>query len=103
MKEKGEGSGMKSALEIAMERLEEKSGALRPLTAAQKSKLAEIDQELTAGIAELEILTQQRILEARAVGDVDRLAELEQGKSDETARLRRQAESRKEKIRSASA
>jgi len=98
MKEKDQG-GIKSALELAMEKMNREGGKKHPLTDAQKRGLQEIERELTAKIAEIDILARQGIEEARAVGDQERLQALEDQKTRETARLRREAERRKEKIR----
>ena len=99
MADEKKGGGMKSALELAMERLEKEGGAIRPLSDEQKARIAEVEKELKAKIAELDILTGQRLEEARAGADAERIAELEQGRQNEVARLQRQAEERKERIR----
>jgi hypothetical protein len=98
MQEKKEG-GMKSALELAMERLEKKGGKTVSLSAEQKQALQEIEKNLTAKIAEVEILAGQGIEKARADGDVERLQVLEEQRVRETGRLRRVAERKKEKVR----
>jgi hypothetical protein len=98
MKEKVEG-GIKSALELAMERLEKKGGKTVSLTAEQKLALQEIENDLTAKIAEVEILAQQGIEKARAFGDVEKAQVLEEQTARETGRLRRAAERKKEKVR----
>jgi hypothetical protein len=96
---KGKRGGMKSALELAMERLDEKGVSPSSLTGKQKEELAVVERELQARIAELEILSKQRLSEAHVRGDDEKVQLIEEGTVDEIARLRRQAESRKEKIR----
>jgi len=98
VKEKEEG-GMKSALELAMEKVDSRDGKRRTLTDDQKKRLQEIESTVAAGIAEVEIMAKQRMDDARAAGDGERLEELQEQTVRETARLRREAERKKEKIR----
>jgi hypothetical protein len=98
MKKKEEG-GMKSALELAMEKVDSRGGKRRNLTDDQKHRLQEIESGVAAGIAEVEIMAKQRVEEARAAGDMERLEELQEQTVRETARLRREAERKKDKIR----
>lgn len=98
MKEKEEG-GMKSALELAMEKIDRQGGESRVLTDDQKLRLQAVEKELTAGLAEVEIMARQRMEEAGAAGNVERLQELEEQRVRETARLRREGGRKKEKIR----
>jgi hypothetical protein len=98
MKEKEEG-GMKSALELAMEKVDRQGGKRRVLTDDQKQRLQEVGKELAAGVAEVEIMARQRMAEAGAAGNVERLQELEDQTARETARLRREAERKKRAIR----
>jgi len=98
MKEKEEG-GMKSALELAMEKVDRQGGKRRVLTDDQKQRLQEVGKELAAGVAEVEIMARQRMVEAGPAGNVERLQELEDQTARETARLRREAERKKRAIR----
>lgn len=98
MKEEEEG-GMKSALELAMEKVNRQGGKSRALTDDQKQQLQEVGKDLAARIAEVKIMSGQRMEEARAAGNVERLEELEDQAARETSRLRREAERKKEKIR----
>ncbi|NGO38467.1 hypothetical protein G4L39_03515 [Limisphaera ngatamarikiensis] len=91
---------MKTAYEIAMERLN-KSAPLKPLTEEQKRAIAELESRYKARIAEREITLQQRIAEARAGGDWARAAELEQELAAERRKLQEELEAQKEKIRQA--
>ena len=52
---------MKSAFELAMERLEKASGPARKLTDEQKARIAEIETKYEAKIAELRLAYDQRI------------------------------------------
>ena len=96
---KEKSGGMKSALELAMERLDEKGVSPASLTGEQKEELAVVERELQAKIAELEILSRQRLSDAHIRGDAEKVRLIEEGKVDEISRLRRQAETRKERIR----
>jgi hypothetical protein len=91
--------GLKSAYELAMERLEQKHGALGPLSDEQKKALAEIGSQTKAKIAEIEILMGQRLAEARAKGDAEEIQKIEEQKKTDLARIRGRAESDKERIR----
>ena len=96
---KEKSGGVKSALELAMERLDEKGVKPSSLTGEQKEGLAVVGRELQAKIAELEILSKQRLSDAHVRGDAEKVRQIEEGMVDEIARLRRQAETRKGKIR----
>jgi hypothetical protein len=62
MADKDKASGMKSAYELALERLE-KQGVERPqdLTSEVKEKVAELRRQAEAKLAELEILHKDRL------------------------------------------
>ena len=92
-------SGMKSALELAMERLEQKDGKIAPLSTAQKQALAEVDSRAKAKTAETEILMQQRLAAARASGAPAQIEEVEGQLRTDLNRIRRRAEDDKERIR----
>ncbi len=51
---------MKSAYELAMERLERESGPQRKLTEAQRAEIAEINKRFDARIAEVKMSMEQR-------------------------------------------
>ncbi len=92
---------MKSAYELAMERLRQRDGADRLLTAEQREALAEIDRQLAAKLAELDIMRGQEIAAARAAGEEEKARQLEQQKATEVARSRSRAEADKEDVRRA--
>jgi len=96
---KKEEKGIKSALELAMERMDKKGEEVPVLSVEQKEALSQVDRELQAKVAEEEILTGQQAAEARAQGDVDGAALLEERKAGEIGRLRRSAEKKKKEIR----
>lgn len=89
---------MKSAYELAMERLQKQSPS-NPLTEEQKVQLAEIDTLYRSKIAEKELLLKEQIRREEqkgATGEVDRL---KQQLSSELRRLQEESDQKKEKIR----
>lgn len=102
--EKGKtSSGLKSALDIALERLGAGGTFDRKLSEEQKKALAEVERQAQAKVAEVEILMAQRIGAARARGDEEEAMKLEEEKRREIARIRERAESDRERIRRGSA
>ena len=91
---------MKSAFELAMSRLEKESPT-RKLTDEQKSRLAEIDAEINAKIAERKLFLDEEI--RKATGDSLAESQLRKQLSTEIARLEEKRETEKEKIRAGSA
>ncbi|MGH7936339.1 MAG: hypothetical protein ACREF8_04950 [Chthoniobacterales bacterium] len=89
---------MKSAYELAMERLE-KSAPTINLTDEQKAQIAEIDSTFRARIAEKELFLQGKIREARQGGNVSEAEDLETQLTREVRRLREDCEEKKEKLR----
>lgn len=71
---------MKSAYEIAMERLERESGPSKKLTEEQKTAIAEIDKKYDAKIAEHRLAVQAKIKAAANSEEFQKLnAELADG------------------------
>jgi hypothetical protein len=91
--------GMKSALELAMERLQKKDGDLVPLSADQKAAIAEIEAETTAKVAEEEIMAAGRVRAAYAGGDAEAAKTLDEQIKAEIARIRERGERKKDKVR----
>lgn len=89
---------MKSAYELAMERLEKGAPSL-PLTDDQKKELAELDSAYKAKIAEKELLLRDEIRKAQTAGNFDEVEKLEKQLASEIARLREACEAKKEKLR----
>lgn len=86
---------MKSAYELAMARLE-KSAPTQKLNADQKARLAEVDSEFQAKIAERRLFLEGEIAKA---GDPDAREELRRQLALEIARLEERREEKKDKIR----
>ena len=89
---------MKSAYELAMERLNKNSPSVK-LTDAQKKQLAELDSKYTAKIAEREIALKDEIAKATAAGDAEKMEQLQQQLAQERKKIQSDLEDRKELVR----
>jgi len=89
---------MKSAYELAMERLQKTSPSLS-LTEDQKKELAEIDSKYRAKTAEKELFLNEQIRKAQAEGKVEEVESLEKQLTSEVRRLRDECEAKKGKLR----
>lgn len=90
---------MKSAYELAMERLARSEPAPTPLSEEQKAALAAIEERYRAKIAEREVFLADLIAKAAAQGNYGEVQELETQKTREIAGLREECEREKEKLR----
>jgi hypothetical protein len=95
-------AAMKSAYELAMERLEKQSPSVK-LTDSQRSQLAEIDSLYKSKIAEKELLLAEEIRRERAAGKFSEVEKLQQQLASELRRLSEECEAQKEKVRTLSA
>ena len=89
---------MKSAYELAMERLQKASPSLS-LTEEQKKELAELDSKYQAKIAEKELFLKDQIRKAQTEGKVDDVDSLQKQLASEVRRLQGECEAKKEKLR----
>ena len=89
---------MKSAYELAMERLQQSSPSLS-LTEEQKKELAEIDSKYRAKIAEKELFLRDQIRKAQTEGKADDIDSLEKQLASDVRRLQEECEASKEKMR----
>ena len=89
---------MKSAYELAMERLN-KSNPLPKLTPKQKQELADLDSQYAAKTAGLEIGLQDQMAKAAASGNYEEHARLEQQLAAERSALQSKLAAKKEQIR----
>jgi hypothetical protein len=89
---------MKSAYELAMERLQKTSPSFS-LTDEQKQQLAEIDSKYRAKIAEKELFLKEQIRKAQVEGKIEDVESLDKQLASEVGRLRDECETRKEKLR----
>jgi hypothetical protein len=93
---------MKSAYELAMERLQ-KGAPIVPLTDEQRADIAEIDSTYKAKIAERELLLKDQIKKEIQAGRLNEIEPLQQQLATELRRLQEECESRKDKIRNQNA
>lgn len=91
---------MKTAYELAMERLQ-KSAPTRRLNETQKKELAELDSKYAAKTAEREIALADEINRAHAAGDVENAGKLQDQLVVERRKLQSELEAKKEQIRRA--
>ena len=89
---------MKSAYELAMERLNKTAPAVK-LTNAQKKALAELDSKYAAKIAEREIFINGELAKASAKGDFEAYEQLEKQLVSDRKSLHAELEEKKEKVR----
>ncbi len=92
---------MKSAYELAMERLAKSEPAAAPLTAEQKGRLAEIDRVYQGKLAEREIFLKQQLESALAAQNLEEAGKIRQQIAGERARLEEEREDEKERVRRA--
>src|SRR5713101_7111415 len=91
-------SKMKSAYELAMERLEKASPSIS-LTEDQKKEIAEVDSTYRAKIAEKEVFLKDQISKAQSAGNFEETESLERQLASEIRRLQEDCETKKEKLR----
>jgi len=90
---------MKSAYELAMERLSKSDPAARPLTPAQRARLAEVDRLYQGKIAEREIFLRQALEKALADQQAEEVAKIRKQMGSEKARLEEEREAEKDRVR----
>ena len=89
---------MKSAYELAMERLQKGTPTIS-LTEDQKKQLADVDSTCKAKLAEKELLLRDEIQKAQAGGNFEEVEKLEKQLASEVRRLRGDCETKKERLR----
>ena len=89
---------MKSAYELAMERLEKASPTIS-LTEDQKKEIAEVDSLYRAKIAEKELFLKDEIRKARGAGNLEEAESFEKQLASDIRRLLEDCEAKKEKLR----
>ena len=93
---------MKSAYELAMERLAKSDpDANRPLTAEKKKQLAEIDRVFKGKMAEREIFLKQQLNTELAAQKFDEADKVRQQMASEKTRLEEERDEEKERVRRA--
>ena len=94
---------MKSAYELAMERLDkEDPQGSTPLSEEQKAALQDIQEKYRAKIAEREVFLGGKLQEARFQNDLEAVSQLETQLRNEKKRFEDECEHQKDKIRNSS-
>ncbi len=89
---------MKSAYELAMERLNKQSPVVK-LTEQQKNAIAELESKYKAKIAEREISLKDQIVAAAVAGDSEKIEKLEEELARERRKLQAELEEKKDQVR----
>ncbi len=89
---------MKSAYELAMERLQKDQPTVS-LNDDQKKQLADIDSQFKAKIAERELFLQGELQKAATAGKFEEIEALQKQLASEIRRLNEDCESKKNKLR----
>jgi hypothetical protein len=89
---------MKSAYELAMERLQKQAPSIK-LNAAQKAEIADLESRAKARMAEREIALKDAISAAAMQGDREELRNLEQRLAAEKKKIADELEEKKEAVR----
>ena len=90
---------MKSAYELAMERLAKSEPKEKPLSAAQKSRLAEIDTLFKGKWAEREVFLKGQLEKALADGDADSAEQVRIQLARAKVSLEEEREEEKDRVR----
>ena len=90
---------MKSAYELAMERLAKSEPQEKPLSAAQKQRLAEIDRVHKGKWAEREVFLKEQLEKALAAGEADEAEQVRVQLAREKLRIEDECEADKERVR----
>ena len=94
---------MKSAYELAMERLAKSDPAAgKPLSAEKKSRLAEIDRVYQGKLAEREIFLKKQLSDAHAAQNRDEIEKVQKQIVSERVRIEEEREAEKERVRKSS-
>ena len=91
---------MKSAYELAMERLNKSAPSVK-LTDEQKKEIAELDSLYSSKIAQREIFLKGEIAKAEMSGDFEAIEQLQKQLGSERKTMAAELEEKKEKVRTA--
>ena len=91
---------MKSAYELAMERLNKQSPPVK-LTGQQKKEIAELESKYKAKIAQREITFKDQIAAAAGAGEAEKMDKLEEELARERRKLQAELEEKKNQVRQA--
>lgn len=94
---------MKSAYELAMERLAKSDPEVtKPLSAQAKARLAEVDLLYKGKLAERDVFLNGKLEAALADGNLPEVEQLRRQLADERSRLEEEREEEKDRVRRAS-
>ena len=89
---------MKSAYELAMERLNKNAPTVK-LSEGQKKEIAELDSVYASKIAQREIFLKGELAKAEATGDYEAIEQLQKQLVSERKTLQAELEEKKEQVR----
>lgn len=89
---------MKTAYELAMERLEKNAPQVK-ITDAQRKELAEIDSVYAAKLAERELIVKAELAKAQAAEQWETVEQLEKQLASDRKTLAAEREEKKERVR----
>mgnify|MGYP005717206129 CR=1 FL=1 len=92
---------MKSAYELAMERLQESDPDKQPVTDEMRKARAAVDEKFDSKVAERKIFLTQTLATATANQDLQEVELIQKQISNEKARIEEERETAKDKIRNA--
>lgn len=90
---------MKSAYELAMERLDKSGPREKPLSAGQKARLAELDTIYKGKWAERQVFLSEQLEKALAAGEAEAAEQVRVQLAREKARMDEECEEEKERVR----
>jgi hypothetical protein len=90
---------MKSAYELAMERLAKSEPSEKPLSPAQKARLAEVDTRYKGKWAEREVFLKGQLEKALIDGDAEASEQVRTQLAREKLRLEEERDEEKERVR----
>ena len=90
---------IKSAYELAMERMGKSGESTPKLSEAQKKQIAELESVYKAKIAETELRLKPKLQEAESVGNTEEATKLRQQLAKELQSFREELAAKKEKLR----
>ena len=91
--------GLKSAFDLAMERMAQRGESMARLTGEQKQALADVASQTKAKIAEIEIMFGKKLESAKATGDAEKLAKVEDEMRQDIRKAKEKDEAERRKIR----
>lgn len=89
---------MKSAYELAMERLQKQAPSVK-LNAEQKAAIADLESQYAAKVAQREIGLKDEILKAESNGDIEEAGKLRDQLAHEKKKLQTELEEKKDRVR----